>query len=281
MADPQRYALILMDLQMPVMSGYEATVRIRERDGSVPIIALTAAAMVEDRQKALDAGMNDHLGKPIDAGELYRVIAAWTGNDPHPCPVAAGESSKAAVVLDREYALRLVGNNEELMAKLMAKMARSLERDFGHIVAQVRSGDPEAPAQIHALKGVSGNIGAMALWEVVGRIDAGYRQNGVPTEGEITELAAAIEALKAELAPYRAREEQVERLNVPGDIGVLFESVQNDLAHGSIVSPEDHAALLAGLKGKVPSEELRSWNDAMEEFDYDQALEGMKKWKIG
>ena len=72
--DPKRYDGILMDLQMPVMSGYEAANKIREFDTDVPIIALTAAAMVEDKQKVLDAGMNDHIGKPIDKEELYRVL---------------------------------------------------------------------------------------------------------------------------------------------------------------------------------------------------------------
>ena len=74
MLHPKRYGAILMDLQMPIMSGYEATQKIREEDSAIPIIALTAAAMVEDRQKVLEAGMNDHIGKPIDKEELYRVL---------------------------------------------------------------------------------------------------------------------------------------------------------------------------------------------------------------
>ena len=68
------YAAILMDLQMPIMSGYEATQEIRKEDQKIPIIALTAAAMVEDKEKVLEAGMSDHLGKPIEKEELYRVL---------------------------------------------------------------------------------------------------------------------------------------------------------------------------------------------------------------
>jgi signal transduction histidine kinase/predicted PurR-regulated permease PerM len=73
----KRYQVILMDLQMPVMSGYEATKKIRELDEHIPIIALTAAAMVEDKQKVLEAGMNDHLAKPIDKEKLYRVLMSY------------------------------------------------------------------------------------------------------------------------------------------------------------------------------------------------------------
>ncbi|WP_051321489.1 PAS domain-containing hybrid sensor histidine kinase/response regulator [Chrysiogenes arsenatis] len=68
---------ILMDIQMPVMDGYEATRRIREVDTAIPILALTAAALVEDRQKTVEAGMNAHLGKPVHAAELYATLAQW------------------------------------------------------------------------------------------------------------------------------------------------------------------------------------------------------------
>lgn len=77
LANPSAYDMILMDLQMPVMSGYEATKLIRTQNTKIPIIALTAAAMIEDRQKAIDAGMNEHLGKPIDINELYKTISKF------------------------------------------------------------------------------------------------------------------------------------------------------------------------------------------------------------
>ena len=76
-ANPNKYHLILMDLQMPVLSGYDATTQIRKVDKSIPIIALTAAAMIEDKQKALDAGMNEHLSKPIDKKELFKIIEQY------------------------------------------------------------------------------------------------------------------------------------------------------------------------------------------------------------
>src|SRR5574344_2544088 len=62
-----KYDLILMDLQMPILSGYDATRKIRELDKDIPIVALTAAAMIEDKEKVLSCGMNDHLGKPINS----------------------------------------------------------------------------------------------------------------------------------------------------------------------------------------------------------------------
>jgi len=79
------FRLILMDCQMPVMDGYEASRRIRETDGpnaSIPIIALTAHAGPEDRQKCLDAGMDVHMTKPFTTQELMLILNAWLGPMP-------------------------------------------------------------------------------------------------------------------------------------------------------------------------------------------------------
>ena len=75
----RRFDAVLMDVQMPVMSGYEATRALRESDAGrrLPIIALTAAALVTERQQALEAGMDDFLTKPIDAGRLRAALARW------------------------------------------------------------------------------------------------------------------------------------------------------------------------------------------------------------
>ena len=80
MVEAGEYDLVLMDIQMPIMGGYEATHLIRQNNHNLPIIALTAAATVEDRQRALESGMNDHLGKPIETFALYEKIAFWAGS---------------------------------------------------------------------------------------------------------------------------------------------------------------------------------------------------------
>ncbi len=77
--EPAAYDLVLMDLQMPVMGGYEATVKIRSdaRFAKLPIIAMTAHATIEEKQKCLDAGMNDHISKPIDPGALFETVGRF------------------------------------------------------------------------------------------------------------------------------------------------------------------------------------------------------------
>jgi CheY-like chemotaxis protein len=82
MAESHAYAAVLMDCQMPKMDGYTATSRLREHEDPgrhVPIIAMTAGALAEDRQRCLAAGMDDHLAKPIDPDQLQAALARWTG----------------------------------------------------------------------------------------------------------------------------------------------------------------------------------------------------------
>jgi CheY-like chemotaxis protein len=81
-ANPTGYDAILMDVQMPIMDGYEATKQIRKLDipeaKSIPIVAMTANAFAEDRARAIESGMNDHISKPIDVSQLFRILIKYT-----------------------------------------------------------------------------------------------------------------------------------------------------------------------------------------------------------
>lgn len=284
LSNPDTFHLILMDLQMPIMSGYEATAIIREHDQKIPIIALTAAAMVEDKAKALEAGMNDHLSKPIDMEELYKTIAKW-------CPLSVPESGgmphlqriHGNVDLDVEYALNIVSGKKELLDQLLSKLLSQLEGEFADIADRVSANDPSAASLIHALKGVSGNLGAKVLSDQCSRIDTFLKAGEAIAAEETRRLEAAIAALKDRIKAVLHSEE------IPTDLApelsteefnLLFVRIRNDLQDGNMVELKDQQRFIEGLRGSLDPKELMKWREAVEEFDYDKALEVMNRWKL-
>jgi len=128
----EQYDLVLMDIQMPVMDGYEAARTIRTFNTEVPIIALTAAALVEDREKALQAGMNDHLGKPFSAQQLFDHLRPWlqtrqVAAEPSPAAAeTAGEEGTAHLPVAQKRSLLIVDD----MAANIRILANLLKDDY-------------------------------------------------------------------------------------------------------------------------------------------------------
>jgi two-component system sensor histidine kinase/response regulator len=130
-AQPTRYALVLMDLQMPEMDGFEATRLIREELTltSLPIIAMTAHALEDERRHCLASGMNAHVAKPIDPPTLLAVLARWL---PSPGDQEASENETAAATdlpatlpeVDLPAALSRVSGNRELLMKMLRHFAQ-------------------------------------------------------------------------------------------------------------------------------------------------------------
>lgn len=284
LANRDYFHIILMDLQMPIMSGYEATGIIREHDTKIPIIALTAAAMVEDKAKVLEAGMNDHLSKPIDTEELYKRIAHW-------CNITSVDSTtrdhlpsvQDNAIFDLAYALTIVSGKKELLDTLLGKFLVQLEGEFADIPKRIESNDPTAASLVHALKGVSGNLGAKALSFQCSRIDSLYKEDKPIPDEEIQRFIETLDAAKNHIkAVMEGRELPTPpplRLNHQ-EVKNLLEKIQNDLKVGSMIQLDDQQQLMEGLHGSIDQKELMVWREAMEEFDYDSALEVMRRWKL-
>lgn len=182
-----RYDAVLMDIQMPVMDGYQATRLIREdaRLSGMPIIAVTAHVMDEDRRKCLDAGMNDYLTKPIDTRKLLATLAKWVKpgeKSAAAMPVAAGDRSARRPALPklpdslpgievREALERMVGNGQ-LFLEMLKGFALSY-RDAGRrIIEALEQGDAEEARRLaHTVKGVAGNISAVDLHMLAGELE--------------------------------------------------------------------------------------------------------------
>lgn len=278
---PHKFDLILMDLQMPIMGGYEATRAIREQNKDIPIIALTAAAMVEDKQKALEAGMNDHLGKPIEKALLYKKAAYWSGRTLKEVSLPQALQSDTPV-FDEVYALDIANNNRKLLEKLVAKFLVQLENEFGMLPQKIAQNDPSAPALVHALKGVSGNMGAKRLYSCAFEIDALYKRNEEIPAPLQKMFQEQLQLLQEQLHSFTCQEESSladEPLGAE-EFERLLEEIRNDLAENTIVPSQKQEQLLQALRGKIEEKELESWREAAEDFEYKKAGEIMSGWKI-
>jgi len=189
-AEGQPFDAVLMDIQMPVMDGYTASEEIRRLPefASVPIIAMTANAMAGDRQKALDAGMNDHVAKPIKVAELFRVLGQWVhAARPAPAPVPppppappqadpGGKDSETDLAevdgLNSTAGLDLLGGNRSLYLSLLRQFAANYADVPQQLRTALASGDHrQARHLVHTIRGVSGNIGADRLHQAASLLE--------------------------------------------------------------------------------------------------------------
>ncbi len=194
-----RYDLVLMDVQMPIMGGFDATARIREREAAgaarTPIVAMTAHAMKGDRERCLEAGMDGYLSKPVHAPDLVEVLIHHTGRgDPAP-PPPSEPTTISGPVFERHKVLFNLGGDEELLKQLIEMYVEDEPRLVADIEAAVIEGDAEALHNAaHALKGAVSNFCA-------GRAQTGAAQlERIGRDKRMADAPQALEALRAELA---------------------------------------------------------------------------------
>lgn len=277
LANPDRYNLILMDLQMPVLSGYEATKKIRQMHKDVPIVALTAAVMTEDKQKALKAGMNAHLAKPIDKQELYRLISELTNTQANNAQEKDEENvKKVSRVIDYDVLGRIT-SSKEIARGLLLKLQTLLATDeFVDIVEQVRNSAQNSPALIHSLKGASGNVGAKEIFDICFLIDKKYNQNQAISSEDITSLQKAIQNFLDEVQALEKEKTKTDYKKLsPQKLENLFNNVKRTLSQTELTPKEDLELLVFNLQDEVDAEKLKKFKELVEQFDFDEALEIM------
>ncbi|WP_052452500.1 PAS domain S-box protein [Noviherbaspirillum autotrophicum] len=205
-AGPGHYGMVFMDVQMPEMDGLEATRRLRAdaRFADLPVVAMTAHAMAEERDRCFAAGMNDHLTKPISPSELYRAIGRW-------CPqhvvlqdegaaVQAGGADEPELVIagvDVQDGLSRTLGNRAFYLEMLERFCEGQRDTVAGIRQTLEQDRVLAERMAHTLKGVAGLLGASEVQQLSARIEAGIRGGALLDELQpvLHELDAVMRAL--------------------------------------------------------------------------------------
>jgi PAS domain S-box-containing protein len=297
---PSPFDVVFMDLQMPEMDGYQATAKIRAdpRFAKLPIIAMTAHALVEERQRCLDAGMNDHVSKPIDPDALFTTLSRWVRpKDTGAKSEAANSAGRGSVGLARSASraenvaipdiegvdvsdgLRRLAGNRRLYRNLIEQFGKKQGEAAGQIITALANGDRQLAERVaHTVKGVAGNLGIKQIQTSGERLERAIRENDATVQAALAEfgslLSRQVEAIERALGKAAAAE-----------TGVVADAPFNPEAAGAAVArlkalleasdgdaSEVFVSLESMLAGKVAKPQLDALGSSINDFDFDDAL---------
>ena len=292
MVESDKFDVVLMDIQMPKMDGIEAAEHLRRNPEfkSLPIIAMTANAMASDRKRTLQAGMNDHITKPIDPDKLLQTLSRRVGNKSGrnavktKSQIYAFESGENIILpesdcIDIDDGLKRVGGNRKLYRKLLLKFSRGHRSDDSDIKAALDAGDAEAARiLVHTVKGVASNLGAVRLQKAAVKLEDALKSSGALDVGtelplfskELKFVNAAIASIdKADAVDQCADTTPVDSRKLKSFAEDMVALLQN-----SDMEAVDRIAAAREIIGAHAADELES---KISGYDFDGALETLNR----
>jgi CheY-like chemotaxis protein len=282
------YDVVLMDMQMPVMDGIEATriIRSNPRFEGLPIIAMTANAMASDRILCLEAGMNDHIAKPIDPDQLFGVLLRWIrrpDGDGKAAPSAAtvqptdGQVSDLAISgIDVRAGLKRTGGNRKRYEALLRKFADQQAGTISAMQSALSIGDAAtAERAAHSLKGAAATLGATALSEAAAKAETAIK-TGKGRDEAVQSLSLSLDAVLSSLgAALPAESGGNGSTPAAGDPARVKEPL---IRLKQLLEADDGEAAdfivdaKPQLAGVLTSAEIKALSDRVGNFDFDAAL---------
>ncbi len=296
MVAEHNYDIVLMDMQMPVMDGLAATraIRLKPQFRSLPIIAMTANVMESDRERCTEAGMNDHLAKPIDPDALFAALLRWikpradvaakasaetaASTAPPagaPAPAGAPETTALQVAgVDTQSALRRTGGNSKRYEMLLRKFAESANVE--EIRTAQAAGDTATAARAaHSLKGAAANLGASAVANSAADVETAIKAGLIVQpllDSLATSLRAVVQAIRSALpderAPESASDSTADPASVAAPLRKLKKMLSNDDGDAADFILEAQPELAQVLTGS----EISRLRDFVSNYDFIGAL---------
>ena len=286
---PPPFDVVLMDLQMPEVDGFTATrlIRVKPELRELPIIAMTADVMAEAVERCLEAGMNDHVGKPIDPHALFATLARWTKSREVEAeglaakPARTDEEVNVPQIegVDVAGGLERVAGNKRLYVDLLGQFVARQGSAAAQIQVALENGDRKLAERLaHSVKGVAGNLGMDSIFQLAGKLQSTIRESrddvDVLFEGFSWELDRQVQAiqraLKAQTPVPQGGEghrtfDPAEALAVIARLRALLEASDADAA-------EVYRTLAEILRGTADTTRLDALGAAVNGFDYEAAL---------
>jgi len=305
--------LVLMDVQMPELNGLDTTQAIRrmERFQNLPVIALTAHALVGDREKCFEAGMNDYLSKPIARDELYRVLRSWLKGDATPLESvnalsdSNGDEPPEVLAdydgLDWSQGMKRVGSDRAFYLELIRGFLSRFNDVPVSLKRQISKGEfKEAVMLAHSLKGASGNISATALYNLGSKLEEDLRNLVSGEDVDLSSLDPSLLSIEHEIMILKQNIspllEELDKNAKPlkGESGPNsqtgshaafdhFEQFQEleklfkENSFDALEAAQELASIMAPHLGPDDSEHMRRVLDATAQFDFDRAHEVLEE----
>jgi two-component system sensor histidine kinase/response regulator len=290
---PPPFDAVLMDLQMPEMDGYQATAKLRSdaRFSNLPIIAMTAHATIEERQRCLAAGMNDHISKPIDPGNLFETVGRFFKPLSSSLSPAAGQrvaESRAGETgdelpsiagLDTKDGLARVAGNRRLYLKLLRQFIAQQGDAPAQIAEQLESGDRAAAERTaHTVKGTAGNLGAKTVQSCAGELEKAIREHAGTAQVETLRqrfgdnLAALVERLGPALGDEQPAPAVVPAADIdPARLKTVVEQVLKQLSEFDAAAADGLEANRVLLASLFSAEEFRRFEQQLQGYAFGEA----------
>ncbi|MEK9876787.1 MAG: response regulator, partial [Betaproteobacteria bacterium] len=288
------YDCVLMDINMPEMDGYEATARIRRTKTAkdLPVVAMTANVLDADVKKALDAGMNGHIAKPIVPNVMFDMLLEWIepkDRDPKGRLQASSEPTEASLPrrlsgCDLDWALSIVNGNSQLLQTVLQGVLADHGKDLDRFNEAVTSGDMSTAVRIaHTLKTVFGTVGHEQLNRAFASLEHDLKMgiNADPLSQRLADLGEPFEQVMADIRNWSARrvtssehrEEDVQPISSE-DFNELVQQLEmrlNEFSPDSVAAAESLAIHLA-------DDDLASaLVDHAKQYEFDDALELLRQ----
>jgi two-component system sensor histidine kinase/response regulator len=277
-----RFDVVLMDLQMPEMDGHQATAKIRSdaRFAKLPIIAMTAHATTEERQRCLDGGMNDHVSKPIDPALLYETLGRFHAADTAAAPAGTAPADGLPEVegLDTPEGLTRVAGNKALYLKLLRLFAEQQARVPAQVADALRTGDRALAERLaHTLKGLAGSLGAREIPPLAAGIEKAIAGGAAldALQADLARLGSAVDVLVGRLHAALPAEAPAPRAAAAMDVDQARRFVTEMTSHLHNFDPAAADLLAASrdaLRGFFGAEDVDALESHLGAFAFGEAL---------